>query len=113
MARRRRVSRSPAAATAASASSPTANLRIRTSGVRVSRAIQGTKIIECAMPKDLTLNVIRDRLAARSPRRGAKPHAREAAVAAILAPGPSGAWDLLMIKRAVRPDDHWSGQMAL
>ena len=65
------------------------------------------------MPKDLTLNVIRDRLAARSPRRGAKPHAREAAVAAILAPGPSGGWDLLMIKRAVRPDDPWSGQMAL
>lgn len=63
---------------------------------------------------NLSLNVIHDRLAARSPRRGAKPHAREAAVAAILAPGgtPKG-WELLLIRRAVRSDDPWSGQMAL
>lgn len=33
-------------------------------------------------------------------------------MAAILAPG-AGGWDLLMIKRAVRQDDPWSGQMAL
>jgi len=104
----------PAAATAANAKSPTANLRIRTSGVKVTRAIVRTKIIERAIAMNLTLDVIRDRLNARSPRRGAKPHAREAAVAAILAPGgASGGWDVLMIRRAERSDDPWSGQMAL
>ena len=62
---------------------------------------------------DLTLDVVRDRLAGLTPVR-ADPSGRvEAAVALALAPGLDGDLDLLLIKRAARSDDPWSGQMAL
>ena len=52
-------------------------------------------------------------LAARAPRREVLPEgARRAAVALVLAPGAS-AVELLLIRRALRPDDPWSGHMAL
>jgi 8-oxo-dGTP pyrophosphatase MutT (NUDIX family) len=62
----------------------------------------------------LTLDVIRARLAGREPRRTNRSGMAEAAVAAILAPGTrEPGWALLMIRRAERQDDPWSGQMAL
>jgi 8-oxo-dGTP pyrophosphatase MutT (NUDIX family) len=52
-------------------------------------------------------------LAARPPRREALPDgARRAAVALVLAPG-ARAVELLLIRRARRPQDPWSGHMAL
>jgi 8-oxo-dGTP pyrophosphatase MutT (NUDIX family) len=58
--------------------------------------------------------VIRDRLARRTPRRIAKPTAVQAAVALILTPAVlRDELALLLIKRAERGGDPWSGQMAL
>lgn len=56
---------------------------------------------------------IRRCLERHSPRRLPDNHAREAAVAAILVDSAGGDPDILLIKRAERPDDPWSGQMAL
>ena len=62
---------------------------------------------------DLSLDLVRDRLAGVSPVR-ADPRGRiEAAVALTLAPALDGDLHLLLIKRAARSDDPWSGQMAL
>ena len=62
---------------------------------------------------DLTLDFVRDRLASVSPAR-ADPRGRiEAAVSLALAPAPDGELELLLIKRAARAEDPWSGQMAL
>jgi 8-oxo-dGTP pyrophosphatase MutT (NUDIX family) len=53
-------------------------------------------------------------LAGRQPRQVVvAPHQREAAVAAVLAPGDRAPLDLLLIKRAEHPGDPWSGQIAL
>lgn len=61
----------------------------------------------------LSLDDLRDRLATHRPTR-ANPTGRiEAAVAVTLAPGSEGDVDLLLIKRAAREGDPWSGQMAL
>ncbi len=56
---------------------------------------------------------VRGRLAARVPQRVDASGGIEAAVAVVLAAGPSGALDILLIKRAEREGDPWSGQMAL
>jgi 8-oxo-dGTP pyrophosphatase MutT (NUDIX family) len=56
--------------------------------------------------------VLRARLAARTPRRIEVPGAVRAAVAVLLAPGAAGA-ELLLIRRAERERDPWSGHMAL
>lgn len=61
----------------------------------------------------LTLDVIRDRLARRSPRRVFEPGSIEAAVALLLAPGEGGNLEILLIKRAEQRGDPWSGQMGL
>lgn len=61
---------------------------------------------------DLTLDDVRDRLAARTPWRADRAGRIEAAVALTLAPGADGL-ELLLIKRASRAGDPWSGQMAL
>lgn len=60
------------------------------------------------------LVVIRDRLACRTPHRIAIPGTAQAAVALILTPAEQGHHlALLLIKRAERGGDPWSGQMAL
>lgn len=56
---------------------------------------------------------IRDHLARVPPRRVVAPDAWEAAVALVLVPVEEDDHDLLLIKRAVRSGDPWSGQMAL
>jgi 8-oxo-dGTP pyrophosphatase MutT (NUDIX family) len=63
---------------------------------------------------NITLDVVRERLARREPRR-LRDVARsiEAAVALVLAPGSAQRMELLLIKRAVNRDDPWSGQIAL
>src|SRR5258705_11252263 len=104
----------PAAATAANAKSPTANLRIRTSRLEF-KGYHGhkdnrkrRKNVSSFCPRDhvilLTLDEIGRRLQSRTPRRTAKSHFAEAAVALILAPGGSGGWDVLMIRRAEGAD---------
>jgi 8-oxo-dGTP pyrophosphatase MutT (NUDIX family) len=60
---------------------------------------------------DLDLDAIRAALARRPPRRHEGPAKRWAAVAAVLRPGPRGA-EVLLIRRAERPGDPWSGHMA-
>ncbi len=59
----------------------------------------------------LTLWNISERLAAHPPREVSAPGAREAAVAVILVPDDTV--ELLLIRRADRAGDPWSGQMAL
>ena len=62
----------------------------------------------------ITLDLVRERLGQRVPRRSPeRASSIEAAVAVLLAPGASGRLDLLLIKRAEHPGDPWSGQMAL
>ncbi len=58
-------------------------------------------------------DVIKARLRAQTPQRVHRPEAREAAVALILAPGAGDELELLLIERAKRSGDPWSGQMAL
>lgn len=58
-------------------------------------------------------DVIKVRLRAQPPQRVHRPDAREAAVALILAPGAGEELELLLIERAERSGDPWSGQMAL
>lgn len=60
----------------------------------------------------VTLDVLRERLARRPPRRVEEPGTGEAAVALVLASGEPRL-ELLLIKRADHPGDPWSGQMAL
>lgn len=54
-----------------------------------------------------------ERLSARDPRRDAPSGTPRAAVALVVAPGDSGAPELLVIERARRDGDPWSGHMAL
>ena len=54
-----------------------------------------------------------ERLQQRSPRRVHELGAREAAVAMILVPTDATSFELLLIERAKRAGDPWSGQMAL
>jgi len=60
---------------------------------------------------NLTFGVIRQRLAAQSPRRVVDPAAREAAVAIVLL-GVGEGVETLLIRRATRQGDPWSGQVA-
>lgn len=57
------------------------------------------------------LENVRALLSARAPQRVRVPGAIEAAVAIILSPVSMG-WEVLLIKRAEREGDPWSGQMA-
>jgi 8-oxo-dGTP pyrophosphatase MutT (NUDIX family) len=59
----------------------------------------------------LTIRVISERLATATPREVSAPGASEAAVAMVLV--PQQAVEVLLIKRAARVGDPWSGQMAL
>jgi len=59
----------------------------------------------------LDLDDIRAALARRPAQRHEGPAQRWAAVAAVLRPGPQGA-EVLLIRRAERPGDPWSGHMA-
>ena len=61
---------------------------------------------------DVELDAIRRMLAARNAVLHDGPAQRRAAVAAVLRPGPTGP-DLLLIRRAEREGDPWSGHMAL
>ena len=62
----------------------------------------------------ITLDDIRKRLVRAPPRRIVEPNTIEAAVALVLvAYGREHDVELLLIKRATRDDDPWSGQMAL
>ena len=61
----------------------------------------------------IDLETIRARLSARRPRRIVESGTIQAAVALVLAPGDDQHLDLLLIKRAARSGDPWSGQMAL
>jgi 8-oxo-dGTP pyrophosphatase MutT (NUDIX family) len=61
---------------------------------------------------DVDLDAIRRKLAARDPLRHGGPAERRAAVAAVLRPGTAGP-ELLLIRRAEREGDPWSGHMAL
>jgi 8-oxo-dGTP pyrophosphatase MutT (NUDIX family) len=60
----------------------------------------------------LTMPAIATRLAGRMPKRYAGESERRAAVAAVLRPGPTEP-ELLLIRRAERVGDPWSGHMAL
>ena len=55
---------------------------------------------------------LKDRLAARAPKRVEEPGIMETSVALILTPGKLGL-EALFIRRAERPDDPWSGHIAL
>lgn len=59
---------------------------------------------------------VQDHLATHRPRTVEQPGLARAAVAVVLAPGPEATVpapaSLLMIRRAIRPQDPWSGQMA-
>ena len=72
-----------------------------------------TGVLLCHMPhNDPRIAAIRNALALRAPRMQTRqPADREAAVALVLR--PSDNLELLMIKRAERADDPWSGHMAL
>lgn len=65
----------------------------------------------------ITLQQVRDRLGRHAPHRrleaAQEAGSIQAAVALLLAPGPSSGLDLLLIKRAEHLGDPWSGQMAL
>jgi len=56
------------------------------------------------------LDLLLERLAARTPRRADEPGRPLAAVSVVLAPDPDA---LLLIRRAEREGDHWSGHLAL
>ena len=56
------------------------------------------------------LNLLLDRLAARTPVRTDEPGRPLAAVSVVLAPDPDA---VLLIRRAEREGDHWSGHLAL
>jgi len=60
----------------------------------------------------LTLDHVRDRLRRRIPARITEPGARQAAVALVLTP-ESGDLKALLIRRATKSDDPWSGHIAL
>jgi 8-oxo-dGTP pyrophosphatase MutT (NUDIX family) len=61
----------------------------------------------------ITLQHVRQRLHNRSPVRiGDDPGAAQAAVAVVLTTRPTGRLELLLIERASRPGDPWSGQVA-
>lgn len=64
------------------------------------------------MPVDVELEAIRGKLGGRDHLRHAGTADRRAAVAAVLRPGLTGP-DLLLIRRAEREGDPWSGHMAL
>src|SRR2546421_732987 len=63
-------------------------------------------------PGVITLAVGRRALRGHHPQPAAAAGARPAAVSLVLVEGPRGV-DLLLIRRAERPDDPWSGQIAL
>jgi len=63
-------------------------------------------------PGVITLAVVRRALRGHHPQPAAAAGARPAAVSLVLVEGPRGV-DLLLIRRAERPDDPWSGQIAL
>jgi 8-oxo-dGTP pyrophosphatase MutT (NUDIX family) len=65
-----------------------------------------------AVAVDVELDAIRSRLSRRAPQRYAGEATRRAAVSAILRPGLHDT-ELLLIKRAERDGDPWSGHMAL
>jgi 8-oxo-dGTP pyrophosphatase MutT (NUDIX family) len=56
--------------------------------------------------------MLKERLAARAPRRVEEPGTMETAVALVLTPGSLGL-EALFIRRAERADDPWSGHIAL
>jgi 8-oxo-dGTP pyrophosphatase MutT (NUDIX family) len=56
------------------------------------------------------LSLLLERLAARTPQRADEPGRPLAAVSVVLAPDPDA---LLLIRRAEREGDHWSGHLAL
>jgi 8-oxo-dGTP pyrophosphatase MutT (NUDIX family) len=60
----------------------------------------------------ITLDAVRRALRAHRPQRERRAGAHPAAVALILVPGADGL-EALFIRRAVRPGDPWSGQVAL
>jgi 8-oxo-dGTP pyrophosphatase MutT (NUDIX family) len=64
------------------------------------------------VPVDVELGAIRDRLSRHAPQRFEGEASRRAAVSAILRPGRHDT-ELLLIKRAERDGDPWSGHMAL
>jgi 8-oxo-dGTP pyrophosphatase MutT (NUDIX family) len=61
----------------------------------------------------ITLSQIRNCLEARKPRRIDDPKAWEAAIAIILVEASAGSPELLLIRRAEKEGDPWSGQMGL
>jgi len=61
----------------------------------------------------MSLTAVTEFLARHRPQRIVEPDAIQAAVAVVLATHPSGDPELLLIKRAEREGDPWSGQMAL
>ena len=61
----------------------------------------------------ITAGSVREMLRSRTPVRVEDPARREAAVAIVLVPLDDDDLEILFIKRAERPDDPWSGQMAL
>jgi 8-oxo-dGTP pyrophosphatase MutT (NUDIX family) len=64
-----------------------------------------------AAPGLITLAAVRRALAGHHPQPGEAAGARPAAVSLVLVDGPAGA-EILMIKRAQRAGDPWSGQIA-
>src|SRR6266403_5743366 len=63
-------------------------------------------------PRVITLATVRRALRDHHPQVVDAPNARPAAVALVLLEGPQGL-EILLIKRAERGDDPWSGQIAL
>jgi 8-oxo-dGTP pyrophosphatase MutT (NUDIX family) len=61
----------------------------------------------------ITLAAVRRALRDHRPQRANAPDARPAAVALVLADAPRGDLEILLIRRAERADDPWSGQIAL
>jgi len=61
----------------------------------------------------ITLAAVRRALRDHRPQRANAPDARPAAVALVLADAPGGDLEILLIRRAERADDPWSGQIAL
>jgi 8-oxo-dGTP pyrophosphatase MutT (NUDIX family) len=59
-----------------------------------------------------SLDVLRERLAGRSPVRITDPEAGQAAIAVVLASRPGGGLEALFIERSTRAGDPWSGQVA-
>ena len=61
---------------------------------------------------ELAFRAIREKLRGRVPQRVVDPAAREAAVAIVLCPAGAAGLETLLIERATRQDDPWSGQVA-